>query len=137
MLKRRYGLILVLAIGFAGTAAAEDRGAESASHSAGQKAQADGSKDLHAQMTSAAREMQSMPMTGDIDHDFMTSMRKHHQDGISMAQIALRSAKDSQVRAFAQKVIDEQARDIAALDEWIAKHGAKAKPTQGRRPQPR
>jgi uncharacterized protein (DUF305 family) len=124
-----------VAFGVSGTVAiAQDHtgGHGQAGHGAGSS----GSGELHNHMVKAAGEMRSMPMSGDVDHDFVSAMRKHHQHGVEMAQIALRSAKDPEARAFAQRVVTEQKKEIAELDAWLAKHqpGAATKQNQGRRP---
>lgn len=125
---------LAMALGGAALAGAE-QGAVTTSGAERREAHgtaASASHDLHAHVVRSAGEMQAMPMTGDIDHDFMASMRKHHQDGIRMAEIALRSAKDPAARSFAQKVIDEQTRDLSKLDAWLKKHSRDQKQNQGR-----
>lgn len=81
-----------------------------------------GSAELHQAMQKGASEMQSMPMTGEVDHDFVTAMRKHHQDGIEMAQIELRNGKDPEAKKFAQTIIDTQKKDIAKFDRWLSAH---------------
>ena len=85
---------------------------------------ADGSKQLHLQMKKSAAEMQKMKMTGDVDHDFVAAMRKHHEDGIAMAKIALASGKDATAREFAQKIIDDQTQDLQKFELWLSQHKA-------------
>jgi uncharacterized protein (DUF305 family) len=82
------------------------------------------SKTLHQQMMSSAEKMKSMTMTGDFDHDFMMSMRDHHKDGVEMAKLALKQAKDKKARDFAQKVVDQQTKEMKELDAWLAQHSA-------------
>lgn len=81
-----------------------------------------GSTAMHEHMRKAGREMQQMPMTGDVDHDFVTAMRKHHQDGIKMAQMALASGKDPEARELAQRIIEKQQRDLRDFDAWLARN---------------
>jgi uncharacterized protein (DUF305 family) len=50
-------------------------------------------------------------------------MIPHHQGAIDMARIELESGRDPQLREMAQKVIEDQEREIAALKEWLAQHG--------------
>ena len=80
------------------------------------------SSELHAQMTASAQKMQRMKMSGDFDHDFVKSLRQHHRDGIEMAKLALKHARDPQAREFAQKVVDQQTRELKELDAWLAQH---------------
>lgn len=83
-----------------------------------------GSAELHRQMITSANETRQLPMTGDVDHDFVLAMSKHHEDGIELARIALENAKDPQARRFARRVVDQQTREKKELDAWLAKHGA-------------
>ena len=88
-------------------------------------------------MMKSASDMKSMKMTGDVDRDFVAAMRKHHQDGIAMAKIALQHAKDAMAREFAQKIVDDQTRDLQQFDAWLAQHQPESSSEgtrQGRRP---
>jgi uncharacterized protein (DUF305 family) len=79
-----------------------------------------------AAMHAAMQQMQQgmdMPMSGDPDQDFAQMMIPHHQGAIDMARIELESGKDPQLREMAQKVIEDQEREIAALKQWLAQHG--------------
>ena len=64
-------------------------------------------------------DMQSMKMTGDGDHDFAMMMKKHHEDGIKMAQAELENGKDPKMREMAQKIIDAQRKEIREFDQWM------------------
>lgn len=46
-------------------------------------------------------------MSGDVDRDFVTTMRKHHQDGIAVAKTVLAHGKDPKTREMAQRIIAE------------------------------
>jgi uncharacterized protein (DUF305 family) len=63
-----------------------------------------------------------MSMTGDADYDFASMMRQHHQMGLHMAQEELKNGKNAEMKQMAQKVIDGQTQELAALDAWLAKH---------------
>jgi uncharacterized protein (DUF305 family) len=84
--------------------------------------ESEGAKQLHQHMMKSAQEMRSMKMTGDVDHDFVTAMRMHHQDGIAIARIALEHGKDAKAREIAQRIIDEQQEDLKELDAWLSQH---------------
>jgi uncharacterized protein (DUF305 family) len=77
---------------------------------------------MHAAMQHMQENM-GMPMSGDPDRDFAQMMIPHHQGAIDMARIELESGKDPQLRRMAQKVIEDQEREIATLKEWLAQHG--------------
>jgi hypothetical protein len=96
---------------------------------------AGGSSAMHQHMKKAAKEMSSMKMSGDVDRDFVMAMRKHHQDGIAMAQIALEHGKDEKAREMARRIVDEQQKDLGEFDAWLAEHGGAPKnAAQGRTP---
>lgn len=49
------------------------------------------------------------------DQRFADAMTKHHQDGIEMAQMAVEKAASADLRAMAQKMIDDQQKDIERM----------------------
>lgn len=81
------------------------------------------SSPLHQVMSKNMQEMQAMKMTGDIDRDFATMMKHHHQSGIEMAQVQARNGKDPELRQQAQKIIEAQKKEIAELDRWLQAKG--------------
>jgi len=52
-----------------------------------------------------------------MDHDvmFADGMTKHHRDGIRMAQMAVDKAQNAELRSMAQKMIDDQTRQIGEM----------------------
>lgn len=73
---------------------------------------------------SDAKMMQGMsvPYTGDVDVDFRTHMIPHHQGAIDMAKVALKYAKDPETKKMAQKIIDDQEKEIADMQAWLQAH---------------
>ena len=65
--------------------------------------------------------MQAKP-TGDADRDFAAMMIPHHQGAIDMARVQLQHGKDPELRRMAQKMIDDQEREIAELRAWQQKN---------------
>jgi uncharacterized protein (DUF305 family) len=57
----------------------------------------------------------------DIDVAFVCGMIPHHQGAIDMAKTELQYGDDPWVRQFAQQVIDAQSKEIAAMEDWLAK----------------
>jgi hypothetical protein len=70
----------------------------------------------------------ALPYTGDPDVDFRVQMIPHHQGAIDMARVALRHAKDPWTRQMAEGVIVEQQREIAEMQQWLARRGITAPP---------
>jgi uncharacterized protein (DUF305 family) len=64
----------------------------------------------------------NMPMFGDPDVDFARMMIPHHQGAIDMARSELEHGKDPQLRQMAQKMIEDQEREVAMLKAWLAQH---------------
>lgn len=62
-------------------------------------------------------------LTGDPDVDFRVQMIPHHQGAIDMAKVALKHARDAETKAMAQKMIDDQGKEIAEMQAWLKKHG--------------
>lgn len=52
-----------------------------------------------------------------MNHDvmFADTMTKHHRDGIKMAEMAVAKAENAELRSMAQKMIDDQQREIADM----------------------
>ena len=65
----------------------------------------------------------SVPYTGNPDVDFRTHMIPHHQDAVEMANVALKHAKDPETKRMAQKIIDDQEKEIAEMQDWLKKNG--------------
>ncbi|WP_225986687.1 DUF305 domain-containing protein [Rufibacter sp. LB8] len=61
-------------------------------------------------------------MKGGIDHHFASLMSMHHQSGIDMAKAYMPQAKSAEIKAMAQKIIDEQQREKQKLDDWLLEH---------------
>jgi len=65
----------------------------------------------------------SVAYTGTPDADFRTHMIPHHQGAIDMAKVALKHAKNPETIAMAQKIIDDQEKEIADMQAWLKKSG--------------
>ena len=61
-------------------------------------------------------------MKGTTDHHFASLMSMHHQSGIDMAKAYLPNAKVPELKAMAQKIMDEQQKEKQMLDTWLQEH---------------
>src|SRR5829696_8873433 len=66
-------------------------------------------------MTSRFKDMK---LTGDPDRDFAAVLIAHHEDLIFLAKTQLEHGGDRQMRQLAQKILDEQQKQISELKEW-------------------
>ena len=66
--------------------------------------------------------MEGMSMTGDVDFDFATNMRKHHQMALEMAEAETKNGKNAEMMKTAKNIITAQKKEIATFDRWLATH---------------
>jgi Cu/Ag efflux protein CusF len=59
-----------------------------------------------------------MKLVGDPDRDFAAILIAHHEDLIFLARTQLEHGADEQLRQVAQKILDEQQKQISELKEW-------------------
>ncbi len=60
--------------------------------------------------------------TGNADVDFVRNMISHHQGAIDMAKVELAHGKDPELRKMAQKIIADQEKEIAQMQDWLKKN---------------
>ncbi|GAA4340764.1 DUF305 domain-containing protein [Flaviaesturariibacter amylovorans] len=58
-------------------------------------------------------------ITGDTDNDFATLMIVHHQEAIENSSAYLHHSNNTQLRAMAERMIDDQMEEIQELTNWI------------------
>lgn len=81
-----------------------------------------GSQQMHRSMMGGLQQMQGMQLSGDADKDFVRMMRMHHMQGIQMARIELQRGDDPEARQMAQKIIDQQTKEVAEFDRWLQRN---------------
>lgn len=69
-------------------------------------------------MHSMMEKMNGMKMSGKPDSDFAMMMIEHHQGAIDMAAVEIASGKDAQLKAMAEKMAQEQKKEIQKLQEF-------------------
>ena len=76
---------------------------------------------MESSMTRMDKEMASAPMTADVDRNFATMMKPHHQGAIDMAKAELRYGKDPVMRRIAEEIVVDQQSEIDAMNLWLSK----------------
>lgn len=61
-------------------------------------------------------------LTGDSDHDMAILMINHHQSAMDMAQSLLHHGHHNQLKEMATKMIEDQSKEIAELQNWLLKN---------------
>lgn len=67
--------------------------------------------------------MQSSPnaQSAPFDLQFLDTMIAHHQGAIDMAQMAVQKTQNAALKQFAQKIIDDQRKEISQMKSWREK----------------
>ncbi|ACG77884.1 conserved hypothetical protein [Phenylobacterium zucineum HLK1] len=78
-------------------------------------------------MQTMQKMQQAMMQKQDADPDraFALKMIEHHRAGIAMAQTVQKHGDNAEAKRMAQKMADEQRRDIAELERWLDKNGGR------------
>src|ERR1700704_4187561 len=80
-------------------------------------------KEFKAADMNMMKRMDAAPYTGNPDVDFRTHMIPHHEGAIAMAKVGLKYAHDAETKRMAQKIIDDQEKEIADMQAWLKRHG--------------
>lgn len=66
--------------------------------------------------------MKAITMTENTDKDFAMMMLPHHQSAVTMAEDELSHGKNLALKKMAQKIIQEQSKEIKMFNDWLAKN---------------
>ena len=72
-------------------------------------------REMMESMKKMDKDMMTVPMTGDPDHDFAAMMIPHHQGAVDMAKVELIYGKDPVLRRLAQEIIVTQEQEIEVM----------------------
>ena len=86
---------------------------------------------MQAGMAVMMKDMESAPMTGDPDRDFLAMMIPHHEGAVEMARLVLVHGRDPLVRRLAEEIIASQTIEIQTMKERLAILRKKSDPEPG------
>jgi uncharacterized protein (DUF305 family) len=68
-------------------------------------------------------DMKSSPDAASQPYDlqFIDTMAHHHEGAIQMSEMVLRKSQNEELKKFAQKIIDDQQKEIGQMKEWREK----------------
>ena len=74
-------------------------------------------------MSDMMSKMKSDPNAASAPYDlqFIDTMSAHHQSAVDMAGMALKKSQNAELKTFAQKIIDDQQKEIATMKGWREK----------------
>lgn len=83
-----------------------------------------GGKTMMTMMSGMMDGMKGMQSSGNPDNDFAAMMKAHHLGAIEMAQMEVAKGSDAQMKAMAQKMIDDQQKEVAEFNTFLSGHSA-------------
>jgi len=86
---------------------------------------------MQAGMAVMMKDMETAPMTGDPDKDFLAMMIPHHEGAVEMARLVLVHGRDPLVRRLAEELIASQTVEIQAMKERLSILRQKPDPNPG------
>ncbi len=74
-------------------------------------------------MSDMMSKMKSDPNAASAPYDlqFIDTMTAHHTSAVEMAEMALKKSQNAELKTFAQKIIDDQKKEIATMKDWREK----------------
>lgn len=108
-----------------------DTHTDSSNHSAHQSESATDdttANKMKATMDKMMQQMHTMKFTGNNDVDFAAIMTAHHQGAVEMSQVEVNEGKNTDLKSFAQKVIDDQNKEISFMQGYTSRASETASP---------
>lgn len=75
-------------------------------------------------MQKGMEDMKAIPSTGNPDNDYAALMKAHHMSAIEASQVQLAQGSDQGIKNMAQKMLDDQQKEVAELNTFLAGHSA-------------
>jgi uncharacterized protein (DUF305 family) len=72
-------------------------------------------------MDKMMHEMHGAKPTGNNEIDFAAMMLEHHKGAVEMSKVEVNQGSNTEMKAFAQKVIEDQNKQIGFMQEFISK----------------
>jgi uncharacterized protein (DUF305 family) len=136
--KRTYFIVLLLALGIGAMVAACGGGATNGNTSMNMNAMNHNSMMNSNSMNMNGMNHNSMPMNSNMnmssmmsgmksdpdaasqpyDLQFIDTMTHHHEGAVRMSEMALMKSQNDELKKFAQKIIDDQKKEIAQMKQW-------------------
>ncbi|MBC7867922.1 MAG: DUF305 domain-containing protein [Gloeobacteraceae cyanobacterium ES-bin-316] len=82
----------------------------------------EGHNELGEIMEKMETKMKGMEKTGNADKDFAMMMIPHHESAVQMGSDQLSHGKNLELKKMAQKIVEDQSREIRQLQAWLAKN---------------
>ena len=76
---------------------------------------------VKATMDKMMQEMHAAKPTGNNDIDFAAMMLEHHKGAVEMSKVEIEKGSNAEMKAFAQKVITDQNKEIAFMQDFMSK----------------
>jgi uncharacterized protein (DUF305 family) len=76
---------------------------------------------ITATMDKMMHDMHNAEPTGNNDIDFAVMMVEHHKGAVEMSKVEVAQGSNAEMKAFAQKVIDDQNKEIGFMQGFISK----------------
>lgn len=81
-------------------------------------------KTMMSMMEGMMNNMMAIQSSNSPDNDFASMMKAHHMGAIDMAQMEVARGTDPQIKQMAQKMIDDQQKEVSEFNTFLSGHSA-------------
>lgn len=79
---------------------------------------------MSAVMQKGMEDMKAIPTTNNPDNDYAALMKAHHMSAIEASQLQLSQGSDQGIKRMAQKMLDDQQKEVAQFNTFLSGHSA-------------